>query len=271
MKTRIIAAAVLIPVLLLILFVFDKLVAAIVFAVLLALGAYELLYRTGLVVRRRMVFYSAVMAAAMSVWSFFGAVNAVAMLGLAVFMALLFMEMMLDHVKVPVETVSLCLLGGFVVPYMLTGIIRILMGAQGRFFVAIPFIIAFSSDAGAYFAGLRFGRHKLAPVVSPNKTIEGMLGGLLASTLAMLIFALVLGLGFRLRVFYGFALIYGMVGSVVGVMGDLMFSVIKRQTGIKDYGNLIPGHGGFLDRFDSLVMVVPVVEALLVILPMAMG
>lgn len=271
MKTRIIAAAVLIPVLLLILFVFDKLVAAIVFAVLLALGAYELLYRTGLVVRKRMVVYSAVAAAMMSVWSFFGAVNAVAMLGLAVFMALLFMEMMLDHVKVPVETVSLCLLGGFVLPYMLTGIIRILMDVQGRFFVAIPFIIAFSSDAGAYFAGLRFGRHKLAPVVSPNKTIEGMLGGLLASTLAMLIYALVLGLVFKFRVFYGFSLIYGMVGSIVGVMGDLMFSVIKRQTGIKDYGNLIPGHGGFLDRFDSLVMVVPVVEALLVILPIALG
>lgn len=271
MKTRIIAAAVLIPVLLLILFVFEKMVAAIVFAVLLALGAYELLYRTGLVARKRMVVYAAVCAAAMSVWSFFGAVNAIATLMLACFMALLFMEMMLDHVKVPVESVCVCLFGGFVVPYMLTGLIRILMDAQGRFFIAIPFIIAFTSDAGAYFVGLRFGRHKLAPVVSPNKTIEGMLGGLAAATVSMLIYALILGLIFKFRVFYGYALIYGMIGSLAGVFGDLVFSVIKRQTGIKDYGNLIPGHGGFLDRFDSLVMVVPVVEALLVILPIALG
>lgn len=271
MKTRITAAAVLIPVLLLILFVFDKWVAALVVAALLAVGVYELLYRTGLVHRKRMVAYSAVAAALLSAWSFFGAVNAFLMLGLALFVAVLFMEMMLDHVKVPVETVGLCLLGGFVVPYMLSALVRILMDAQGRYFILIPFICAFMSDAGAYFVGLRFGKHKLAPVVSPNKTIEGMLGGVAASTLGMLIYALVLGLILKFRVFYGYALIYGLVCSFVGVIGDLIFSVIKRQTGIKDYGNLIPGHGGFFDRFDSLVMVAPVVEALLVIMPVAMG
>lgn len=270
MKTRIIAAAALLPVLMLMVFVFDKMVAAIAFAALLAVGVYELLYRTGLVARKRMITYSAVAAALMSIWSFFGAVEAFLMLGLALFVALLFMEMMLDHVKVPVEVIGLCLFAGFVVPYMLSSLIRILMASEGRFYVVIPFLCAFLSDAGAYFVGLRFGKHKLAPVVSPNKTIEGMLGGMAAATLGMLIYALILGLGFKFRVFYGYALIYGLIGSGVDVVGDLIFSVIKRQTGIKDYGNLIPGHGGFFDRFDSLVMVAPVIEALLVILPMAM-
>lgn len=270
MKVRIIAAAVLLPVLLLILFVLEKLVAAVVMAVLLAVGAFELLYRTGLVRHVRMVAYSMAAAAAMSIWSFFGAVNGFLMLGLVLFVGLLFMEMMIDHVKVPVENVALCLMGGFVVPFMLTALIRILMDANGRQFVAIPFVCAFMADAGAYFAGMRFGKHKLAPVVSPNKTIEGLLGGVLAATLGMFVYALVLGLVLKFRVFYGYALIYGLVCSLVDVVGDLIFSVIKRQTGIKDYGNLIPGHGGFYDRFDSLVLVAPMVEALLVILPVAM-
>lgn len=271
MKTRIVAAVVLIPVLILILLVLDPIVAAVVFGLLLAVGAYELLYRTGLVRHIRMVAYSCIAAFGMSIWSFFGAVDAFLMLGLAIFLAALFFEMMADHVKVPVELVGLCLLGGFVVPLLLSSLVRILVGSQGRFFVMIPFIIAFCSDAGAYFVGLNFGKHKLAPVVSPHKTIEGMLGGLAAATVGMLIYAIVLGLFFKFRVFYGYALVYGILGSLFGVVGDLCFSVIKRQTGIKDYGNLIPGHGGFLDRFDSVMMVAPVVESLLVLMPIALG
>jgi len=86
----------------------------------------------------------------------------------------------------------------------------------------------------------------------------------------MLIYALILDLGFsQFRVNYGLAILYGLVGSAAGVFGDLCFSIIKRQTGIKDYGNLIPGHGGILDRFDSMMTVAPLVEALLIIAPFA--
>ena len=108
-------------------------------------------------------------------------------------------------------------------------------------------------------------------MVSPNKTIEGAVGGLLAAMVGMILYALVLDLGFHFDVNYGIAILYGLIGSAVGVFGDLIFSVIKRQTGIKDYGNLIPGHGGILDRFDSVMMVAPLMEALLVLLPVAVG
>ena len=85
-----------------------------------------------------------------------------------------------------------------------------------------------------------------------------------------LIIALVLDLAFaQFRVNYGIAILYGLVGSLAGVFGDLCFSVIKRQTGIKDYGNLIPGHGGILDRFDSMMVVGPLAEILLILLPLA--
>ena len=85
----------------------------------------------------------------------------------------------------------------------------------------------------------------------------------------MLIYCGVLQLGFGLQPNYLFGILYGVVGSVTAVFGDLCFSAIKRQTGIKDYGNLIPGHGGILDRFDSMMMVAPLAEVLLLLLPIA--
>ena len=99
--------------------------------------------------------------------------------------------------------------------------------------------------------------------------IEGALGGMATAMAGMLIYALILGVGMGFDVDYGLAILYGAAGSAAGVFGDLCFSVIKRQTGIKDYGNLIPGHGGILDRFDSMMMVAPLIEALLVIVPFA--
>lgn len=269
MKTRIITAAIAIPVLLIILLVAPEMVATLVFGALMAVGAYEFLYRTGLVRRVRMVVYSAVMAFAMAIWSYYGGLQAYLMLGSIAFFMLLFSEVMMDHVKVSVESVGLCTLGGYLIPLLLSSLLRILVGENGRYFVLIPFTIAFLSDAGAYFIGMRFGRHKLAPVVSPNKTIEGVLGGFAFALVGMLIYAIVLGPVLKFRVNYGAAVLYALLGAGVDVMGDLCFSVVKRQTGIKDYGNLLPGHGGFLDRFDSLVLVAPLVEALLLILPLA--
>lgn len=267
MKQRLITAAVLVPLLLLILLVMDKIVAALVMGLLLAIASYELLYRTGLVRRPRLVIYASVMAFAMSIWSYFGGIPAVLLLMTIVYFILLFSELMMDHVKVRVEMLGLCLLSGLVIPYLLTALVRILMMNVGRFVILIPFAVAFISDAGAYFVGLKFGRHKMAPVVSPNKTIEGALGGVAAAMVAMVLYALVLTL-LKFRVNYALAILYGLLGALVGIFGDLCFSAIKRQTGIKDYGNLLPGHGGVLDRFDSLVLVAPLMEALLLLLPM---
>ena len=268
MKTRILAAAVLVPVLLVLVLFAPKMISAVVFAILMAIGAYELLYRTHLLQRPRLVIYSAAMAFAVIMWSYAGAVHAYLLLGLMAFTFLLFAEMMIDHVKVRIEMIGLCYLAGVIVPFLLGSLVRILTMQIGRYVILIPFVVGFLSDAGAYFVGIKFGRHKLAPVVSPNKTIEGALGGLVSAMAGMLIYTLILDLFFaQLQLNYGMAILYGLCGSLVGIFGDLCFSIIKRQTGIKDYGNLIPGHGGVLDRFDSLMMVAPLMEALLLIAP----
>ena len=106
------------------------------------------------------------------------------------------------------------------------------------------------------------------PWSAPNKTLEGSLGGIAAAIIGMVVYAIILHV-LKFRVNYLIAILYGILGSVTGSFGDLCFSVIKRQTGLKDYGTLIPGHGGVLDRFDSMVFVAPLIEALLVILPVA--
>lgn len=270
MKTRIMTAAIAIPVLLFVLLVADKIVAAILWGALLAISAYELLFTTGLVREPRLVIYACAAAFVVSMWSYFGAIHAFGVLLIIIYMSLLFGEMMHAHVKITFDKICMCVVAGLLVPFLLSSLIRILTMKIGRYVIAIPFIVAFGSDAGAYFAGYFFGKHKMAPVLSQHKTIEGAIGGVISAIVLMIIYGLIMGIpvsGLNFRVNYLNAAIYGMLGSVVGIFGDLCFSVIKRQTGIKDYGKLLPGHGGVLDRFDSMMMVGPLMEVLLLLLP----
>lgn len=271
MKKRVITAVVLIPVLLLVLLAAPKIVTALVWGVMLAIASYELLYRTGLVQEPRLVVYSAVMAFALSMWSYYDAVHAYGQLGLLLFSAVLFGELMHDHVKISFDKICMCIAAGFLIPLLLSSLVRIQTLKIGRYVILIPFIVAFASDAGAYFTGRAFGKHKLAPVISPHKTVEGVAGGMLSAIVCMVIYGLIMQLAFKFRVNYLYAILYGFAGSIAGTFGDLCFSVIKRQTGIKDYGNIIPGHGGILDRFDSMTMIGPLMEVFLLLIPVVVG
>ena len=131
------------------------------------------------------------------------------------------------------------------------------MGEKGYLYVWLIFIISFATDIFAYFVGRRFGSHKLIPSVSPKKTIEGSMGGVVASV----VFSVLFGLIFKLQI--GPIFLVGLLGSAVAQMGDLIASSIKRYVGIKDFGRLIPGHGGILDRFDSVLLVAPYVYLIL--------
>ena len=134
------------------------------------------------------------------------------------------------------------------------------------FLVLLPLVAAWGSDTCALFAGILFGKHKLAPVVSPKKTVEGAVGGVVGATVIMLAVVAVFNRFTPVDIPFFAAAVLGAVGAVIGQLGDLTFSVIKRQTGIKDYGHIFPGHGGVLDRFDSVIFVAPVVELVLQIL-----
>lgn len=267
MKTRIIAAAVLLPLLLVIVLVLPTIWTALLFGLLAALGAYELLWGTGLVKHPRLLAYTAIMAYITALLSHFGFSYPVAVISFLVFVAALYAEMLVSKGKLAFEKLAVCVAGGIVIPYMLSALVRLHNAENGRFLILIPFVLAFLSDTGAYFVGCRFGKHKLAPVISPKKTVEGLVGGVLGAIVGMLLYCFVLDIAFGFEANYYYAIIYGLLGSLAAVFGDLSFSAIKRQVGIKDYGNLIPGHGGVLDRFDSMSVVAPLTEALLLLIP----
>lgn len=269
MKTRVIAAVVLLPLLLVIVLVLPGIFTGILFGALAAIGSYELLWRTGIAKHKRLVGYCAFMALFIGIFSCVNISDAWFMVATLGFCVALFAELLISHTKLPFEKVAYAFVAGFIIPLLLTALARIRCGDNGVFFVLIPFVLAFLSDTGAYFAGRAFGKHKLAPVISPNKTIEGVVGGVLGAVIGMIIYCLVLQRTFEFQVNYPVAILYGVAGSLAAVFGDLSFSAIKRQTGIKDYGNLIPGHGGALDRFDSMTIVAPLAEALLLLLPVA--
>lgn len=129
----------------------------------------------------------------------------------------------------------------------------------GIFIYTMIFLCSWICDTGAYFTGRAFGRHKLAPVLSPKKTIEGSVGGVVFSVVFCILEALLMHVLFpEETLIWQFALI-GLFGSIFSQIGDLAASAIKRNHGIKDYGTLIPGHGGIMDRFDSVIFVSPLI------------
>ena len=151
---------------------------------------------------------------------------------------------------------------GMVMPILITSLIRIgLRPENGRVNMLLPFVIAFSCDSGAYFTGIACGKKKLAPHLSPNKTVEGAVGGIAAAVLGSVIYGGVMAvLGWHVHFLRLIG--YGLLGGVACELGDLSFSAVKRISGIKDYGKIIPGHGGVLDRFDSMYFTAPMVEIL---------
>ncbi len=144
------------------------------------------------------------------------------------------------------------------VGFMLAFVYMTRMDDKGVITVWLIFIASWICDTAAYLTGMAIGRHKLAPKLSPKKSIEGSIGGVIGSALVGFIYAHIMGLG-DVAVFI--ALISG-IGAIISQFGDLLASAIKRDHEIKDYGNLIPGHGGILDRFDSVIITAPIVYIL---------
>ena len=130
----------------------------------------------------------------------------------------------------------------------------------GIFFILFALICTWASDSFAYLAGRKFGKHKMAPHISPNKTVEGLIGGIAGC----IILGTLVSAAFSYNLFYGFIL--ACMAAVMAPVGDLFESYVKRACDIKDSGNILPGHGGMMDRFDSLLFVAPSLYAILLLL-----
>ena len=180
----------------------------------------------------------------------------------AALVVVIFLCMVLEYgKKEEMDFTVLCaiLMAGVAIPMALSCLLRLRVLEHGAGLVLIPLVAAFMSDTMALFGGMLFGKTKLAPLVSPKKTREGAVSGLVGGMAGMILFRIFFFLCTEVQLHIGWCVLLGLVGSVLGQLGDLSFSCIKRQYGIKDYGRLLPGHGGVLDRFDSVIFAAPVI------------
>ena len=183
------------------------------------------------------------------------------------FLIVLMMVYVFTYPKYRSEQVMLAFFGLFYVAFMLSYVYQIRMLPQGAFIVWLVFICSWGSDTCAYCVGMLIGKHKMAPKLSPKKSIEGAVGGVVGAALLGAAYAAIMNrtmAGANAGVIQ-YALI-GAVGALISMVGDLAASAIKRNHDIKDYGNLIPGHGGILDRFDSVIFTAPIIYYMAVML-----
>lgn len=131
---------------------------------------------------------------------------------------------------------------------------NLIMQVRGQWYLLLAVMISVSTDTFAYLIGKKLGKTKLLPSISPKKTVEGSIGGTLAATICSIVYCYYL-----VPSLFPYSGILGLVGSLLSQVGDLSASSIKRQFEVKDFGNIMPGHGGILDRFDSILVVLPLV------------
>ena len=145
------------------------------------------------------------------------------------------------------------------VGWMLSYWLNLRLLPEGRNWVYLAMFTVFANDTGAFFIGRKWGKHRLAHAISPGKTWEGALGGLLSAILATIVIVVILNLNFAFALPYWQAAVLGCLIGIFAQAGDLVESLLKRNAGVKESGKLLPGHGGILDRFDSLIFVGPMV------------
>lgn len=264
MKTRIITAVVALCILLPVLLLSDTVLLPIMLAICSAVGVWEMLSCIGL--RKSAVLsvplYLIALGAPFVVRYTHGMdfVRQVTTALICFVLLYFFSVLTFSHGKYKLADVATVFM---TVLYIVIGFNSVLVlrdfETGGKYVYLTVFICSWTTDTFAYFCGMLFGRggkHKLLPDVSPKKTVEGSIGGILFCVLAMLLFGMIVDpLYPEADIHYLMLAIAGVLASVIAQIGDLCMSVIKRTYGVKDYGKLFPGHGGVLDRFDSVLAV----------------
>ena len=275
MRQRLLSAAVGLLLVLLILLGFYNISFLFVVSALGALAVYELLDAVKLT-RERPLTLLACLAAAAIPFSTHRNIYSHETIALTLYVFLLLLYLLVRHEQVKIKEICYALVVSLLVPFAFSTMIfmREKYPEDGLFYLCLILIGSWVADAGAYFVGTFLGKHKLCPSISPNKTVEGTVGALASNMAGMVLAGLVYqyltpgGEGLELS-YLNLALI-GLMCAVVSILGDLTASVIKRQSGIKDYGKIIPGHGGIMDRCDSLLFVAPFFYLIIRYLPIVL-
>lgn len=272
MAKRILVAVIFVPLLLAVMLLLPSLAWTAVVCLISAVASYELMRATGEGRLTPPMRAAAILsAAALPLGSWAGLGTAYVNLCSFVVMAVCFWCAIraYDGHSAPVGFVQVlvCLFGGVVIPLALAALVELRCMEYGKYLVLFAVLLAFITDAGAYFAGVFFGKHRGVTQVSPNKSVEGYIGGFAAGVVFAFIYGLVITEMVRASASLLSLALSGLFGALATEVGDLAFSFVKRQYGVKDFGSLLPGHGGMLDRFDSMLFCAPVVLFIVRFLP----
>ena len=281
MKTRIITAVVGLAVLAVVLAFFDTILFDLVLAAICLLAIHEVFTAMGFGKKQWYLYAAAVPFTMLLMLSSSGAARA-ALLAVGFLTVLFYNVVLITHDK----TLDFGKLSGFiyfsgVILFCFYSLIHLkrclpmdMYGYDAIYFILLILCFAWGGDTCAYFAGRAFGKHKLCPVVSPKKTVEVAIGGVLGTMVFGVIATVIYSIAAnRMEAFtrtnigvsmYVIIALLACVAAVLGIYGDLFASVVKRQCGIKDYGTIFPGHGGILDRFDSVMFIAPFVTMVVI-------
>ena len=269
MAKRIISSLIGIALLVVILCMYDTIVLNIAIALISVIAVYELLTATKYFDKKTLS-ASCLLISAIIPFLTLSPIYDIYRPIIFVFAILVFSLLLRYHNRIKIEQIMFSFTFSVLVPYSLSTIIfiRDMSAAHGRFFILLSLGGAWLGDSGAYFVGTFLGKHKLCPTISPKKTVEGLIGGILTTSLAFMFMGWVCYMwcksqGNIIYVNYVALFIVGIICDLLGVLGDLSASIVKRQCQIKDFGNIMPGHGGVLDRFDSVLFVLPFMYVLL--------
>ena len=159
-----------------------------------------------------------------------------------------------QYPEINIADMALALAGGIYIGFLFSYALEMGNVKQSSLAILLAFLLTWASDTGGYFGGRFWGKHKMAPQLSPKKTWEGAAGAILLTIITAFLFFMIIDMEIK---FGAYVLLLGVLASIAAQLGDLFISGVKRYFAVKDTGNIIPGHGGILDRFDSFLLVVP--------------
>ena len=244
----------------------DTVILNILLTILGVLGVYEALANTHYV-KSKFLIVGCVLYAAVTPFALSGFIPVKAEAFAVLLGVLLFTAGMFKHKTVAPFEVAFAFACTLAITYCFWSMAAIFAMAHGLFYLILMFIFAWVCDTGAYFSGYFFGKHKMAPEISPKKTIEGAIGGIVTTVIISIVACVIFGVVTNATANILVVALLSPVFSFAGMMGDLVASYIKRAAGIKDYGNIMPGHGGVLDRFDSVMMIAPIMYIVILVCP----
>ena len=261
MKSRILTGIVGIALLTIVLFVLPPYALNVAMAVVCVMAMVELLVTTNHV-KHRGILAASITFSASTPFFMLGDSRMPALILLLAYLFVLVCLQIKYHETLPVEHTSFAFFMSITYPvaFSCLAYLRLYSVRDGLFYTILAIVMPWMCDMGAYFIGTFFGRHKLCPTISPKKTVEGLVGGIVVSVLSAVLTGWVyqaVSLKSAAQVSLWQIALLSLVCAPLSVMGDLFASLIKRQYHVKDFGNIMPGHGGVMDRFDSMLLTVP--------------